>query len=166
MSAAGNVRATVSAPDWETPPELLEALSYGNAFRFTVDAAASDTNHKFPIYYTEEDSAFDHFPYGEVIFCNPPYGRGLERWIEQFNTWAVCGNTVVALLPNSTEVGWFKFMYQTADEIRLLHGRVQFIGAGNANPSGSVVGIWYPGQRVRPSPHIWIWEWKEYVSPV
>ena len=37
--------------DWETPQELFNKLH--EEFHFTLDAAASDHNHKLPRYYTE-----------------------------------------------------------------------------------------------------------------
>lgn len=38
--------------DWETPQELFDALHA--EFQFTLDAAASNFNHKLPHFYTEE----------------------------------------------------------------------------------------------------------------
>lgn len=44
--------------DWETPADLFAKLD--DEFGFTLDAAASASNHKCAKYYTAEDSAFDH----------------------------------------------------------------------------------------------------------
>lgn len=38
--------------DWETPQDLFDKLH--EEFHFTLDAAASDHNHKLPRYYTEK----------------------------------------------------------------------------------------------------------------
>lgn len=38
--------------DWETPQDLFDKLD--EHFHFTLDAAASDSNHKLPRYYTRE----------------------------------------------------------------------------------------------------------------
>lgn len=38
--------------DWETPQSLFDQLHAH--FHFTLDAAASDSNHKLPRYYTKE----------------------------------------------------------------------------------------------------------------
>lgn len=38
--------------DWETPQSLFDKLN--EHFHFTLDAAASDSNHKLPRYYTKE----------------------------------------------------------------------------------------------------------------
>lgn len=39
--------------DWETPQDLFNRLN--DEFHFTLDAAASDLNHKLPHYYTEKE---------------------------------------------------------------------------------------------------------------
>lgn len=39
--------------DWETPQSLFDKLN--EHFHFTLDAAASDSNHKLPRYYTKEN---------------------------------------------------------------------------------------------------------------
>lgn len=39
--------------DWETPQDLFDSLN--SEFHFTLDAAASDHNHKLPHYYTEKE---------------------------------------------------------------------------------------------------------------
>lgn len=38
--------------NWETPQDLFDSLN--SEFHFTLDAAASDTNHKLPHFYTEQ----------------------------------------------------------------------------------------------------------------
>lgn len=43
--------------DWETPQELFDELDA--EFRFTLDAAASENNHKCPVYFTKSDNALD-----------------------------------------------------------------------------------------------------------
>ncbi len=59
-------------------------------------------------------------------------------------TWARAGALVVALLPNATDTRWFREAAWTATEIRLVGGRIQFVGTTSSNPSGSIVAIWTP----------------------
>lgn len=47
-----NVHFMSEKNNWETPQELFNALHA--EFGFTLDAAASDDNHKLPRYYTAE----------------------------------------------------------------------------------------------------------------
>lgn len=55
---AGGAAYMSNRMDWETPTDLFSKLD--DEFHFTLDAAASATNHKCQKYYTAEDSAFDH----------------------------------------------------------------------------------------------------------
>lgn len=59
--------------DWETPQDLFDRLN--DEFHFTLDAAASDHNHKLPRYYTEKEDGLAQDWKGERVFCNPPYGN-------------------------------------------------------------------------------------------
>lgn len=68
--------------DWETPQDVFDRLN--REFNFTLDAAASDTNHKCPKYYTKEQNAFLQDWQGESVFVNPPYGRyETGKWVEK-----------------------------------------------------------------------------------
>ena len=56
--------------DWETPQALFDELD--REFHFTLDAAASPTNAKCAISYTEENNGLAQNWCGETVFCNPP----------------------------------------------------------------------------------------------
>jgi phage N-6-adenine-methyltransferase len=148
VSAAGPARrAAVTRADWETPPELFARLNA--EFDFTLDAAARADNRKCEWYLGPgsplAENALD-CPSGfgrERIWCNPPYGN-LGPWVRAFKTWAWAGAIVVALLPNATDTRWFREAAWTATEIRLVGGRIQFVGTTSSNPSGSIVAIWTP----------------------
>lgn len=51
---------------WETPQALFNELD--REFHFTLDAAASDKNHKCPKYYTEADDGLLQDWAGETVF--------------------------------------------------------------------------------------------------
>ena len=55
-----NTRKTLFSSDknfWETPQALFDELN--EKYHFTLDAAASHSNHKVGRYYTAEDSGLD-----------------------------------------------------------------------------------------------------------
>ena len=56
--------------EWETPKELFDKLN--NEFKFTLDAAASDQNHKCERYFTIEEDGLKQNWAGERVWCNPP----------------------------------------------------------------------------------------------
>lgn len=167
MAAPGPVRSSVNTKaDWETPWPLFRAID--REFRFTLDAAASDTNHKVDRYWTEEDDALKCQPAHEVIWCNPPYGRGLFDWVQAFGQWRTDGDcTVVALLPANTDTEWFGWVWATATEIRFLKGRVNFVGSTKGgNTGGSMLAIYRP----RPDslyaryPAVSLWNWQDAIA--
>lgn len=66
---------------WGTPKDLFSALD--EEFHFTLDAAASDKNHKCEKYYTEETDGLAHSWRGEIVFLNPPYGKTIGLWMKK-----------------------------------------------------------------------------------
>lgn len=163
MSAPGHMQklAIGSRDDWETPPELFGLLD--EKFHFTLDAAASAENAKCERFYTFENSAFKQDPTDEVIWCNPPFGRGMSDWIALFNHWSH-RNTVVALTPSNTETQWWAKAYYSAHRVLLLTGRVQFLdpetgrAAGN-NPGGSTVFV-FGGTEYPLLDKVTLWDWR------
>lgn len=112
--------------DWGTPQDLFDKLN--DEFKFTVDLCADDTNHKVDKYYTKENDGMKADLTGEVVFCNPPYGRQeTSKWIRKC---AEAKATSVMLLPARTDTKAFhEYIYNKA-EIRFLRGRLKFIGGG------------------------------------
>lgn len=69
-----------NSPEWETPQWLFDELN--KEFSFSLDPAATDENHKCEHYFTEAMNGLDQVWSG-VIFCNPPYGREIGKWVEK-----------------------------------------------------------------------------------
>lgn len=78
MNAAVFSSATV---EWETPLEVFEALDA--EFHFTLDPCSTHENAKCAKHYTREEDGLKQDWTGETVFCNPPYGREMPRWIEK-----------------------------------------------------------------------------------
>lgn len=67
---------------WETPQKLFDELDA--EFHFTLDAAASDENHKCTRYFTQKEDGLRQNWGGETVFCNPPYGsKETGLWTEK-----------------------------------------------------------------------------------
>ncbi len=156
MSAPGSVRrAATTRTDWETPAEVFDALN--REFRFTLDAAASDTNHKCERYLTVEEDGLKSDWLDNVVWINPPYGAGLVRWVAKAYEASRRGATVVALLPSSVDTKWFRSAFHTADEIRIVYGRIQFVGTTSSNPHGSIVCVWRACSRRSGKADVSVW---------
>jgi len=126
--------------DWSTPQAFFDIVNA--EFRFTFDAAASDDNAKTTMYYTETDDALMR-PWPGVVWCNPPYGRGISNWVRKGYEEAQTGSTVVMLIPARTDTAYWHDYVMRAAEVRLVRGRLVFgTGEARANapfPSALVV---------------------------
>lgn len=122
---------------WATPRALFAALDA--EFRFTLDACASPDNACLPRYFTEQDEGLMQAWAGERVWCNPPYGPHLRRWMEK--CWTESASAlVVALVPARTDTAWWHDYVMQASEIRFLRGRLRFgDGAGRATFPSAVV---------------------------
>ncbi len=80
-------------------------------------------------------------PWGQKTFVNPPYGRGIERWIERAIAEAGRGKLVVMLLPARTGNPWWARVLEAAAEIHFITGRLRFGGSKINAPFDSVVAV-------------------------
>jgi len=133
---------------WRTPPALYSALD--QEFAFTLDVAADEDNAQCDRFFDREADALGQTWAGESVFCNPPYGRDLERWLRKAETEARDnGATVVMVLPARTGNRWFHRYVLGRAEVRFIEGRLGFTlgGAGRARaPFDSMVVVFYPGE--------------------
>lgn len=151
----------IGKQDWETPWEIFNKLD--NRFQFTLDGAARADNSKCELFFTPEMDAHKQSPEGHNIFCNPPYAD-INPWVTTFLRWAK-DNTVVALLQDKTDTGWWRRLTkEAADEVVILHGRVNFIGTETGNMHGAVVlafGLGHERQKIDLS-----WDWRNEPYPL
>jgi phage N-6-adenine-methyltransferase len=134
--------------DWETPHDLFEKLHA--VFGFTLDVCATAENTKCDRYYTTEVDGLTQVWDG-VIWCNPPYGRGVGAWLRKGQHELSVGrcSTAVYLLPARTDTLWFHECVwdrtshhpRTGVEIQFLAGRLTFHGAPSSATFPSVLVI-------------------------
>ncbi len=122
--------------EWETPQALFDELD--SEFGFTLDPCATAENAKCERYFTEALDGMEQSWDDEVVFVNPPYGRGVADWIRK--AW-LARATVVVLLPARTDVRWFHDLVYGKAEIRFLKGRLTFGGAPAPAPFPSMVVV-------------------------
>ena len=132
--------------DWATPQEVFDPLD--REFRFVLDVCATSANAKCQSFYKENalDLPWNHHTgkdWSGFWWCNPPYGRGLNRWIAK----GVAERRGVMLVPARTDVRWFhdhlwdqdKHQPRPEIELRFLKGRIRFVGATASAPFPSLV---------------------------
>jgi len=119
---------------WATPAAVYADLN--EEFCFTLDPCPlmSPEMAGLPLFGT--DGLYRSW-HGERVFCNPPYGRGVGRWLVK----AAEANVAVYLLPARTDTRWWHEHAMRATEIRFLRGRLRFGGAETGAPFPSVVVI-------------------------
>lgn len=125
--------------EWETPQDFYEDLD--KEFHFTLDPCCQEYNHKCKKYYTSDMDGFNKSWKGEVVFCNPPYGREIGKWVKKCYEESKKENTIVVMLiPSRTDTRWFHDYIYNKDnvEIRFIKGRLKFIN--RLLPSWNVEG--------------------------
>lgn len=120
--------------DWRTPQDFFDKLD--NEFHFTLDACASESNYKCENYYTVEDDGLSQDWSGQVVFCNPPYGRSeTGKWVKKgYEEGMKHNTTVVMLVPARTDTKWFHDYIYNKAEIRFIKGRLKFRSAEGKKP--------------------------------
>lgn len=126
---------------WETPQDLFDELN--DEFGFDIDVCATKENAKCSRYFTKEQDGLLQ-DWDGVVWCNPPYGKEIGKWVEKAYKSYKDGSTVVMLLPARTDTKWFhNYIYGKA-EIRFIRGRLKFGGSKNSAPFPSMVVIFRP----------------------
>jgi phage N-6-adenine-methyltransferase len=134
---------------WATPKSFFDSLD--KEFKFTLDACASSDNAKCENYFSLKEDGLSQDWSGNVVFCNPPYGRGIKSWIKKAYEESLKGNTkVVMLIPSRTDTKYWHEYVMKAQEIRFVKGRLKFGDSNNAAPFPSAVVVF----NSRPTPNL------------
>lgn len=132
--------------EWATPRWLFAQLDA--EFGFTLDPCATPENATCARFFTREQDGLKQSWVNEVVFCNPPYGRAIGRWLAKAWTESQAGAIVVCLVPARTDTRWWH-EFCLRGEIRFLRGRLHFGGAANAAPFPSAIVVFRPSAAFR-----------------
>lgn len=80
MSGFTRGMRTSLTPEWTTPRDLFDELD--REFHFTLDVASTDENALCEKHYTKSDDGLAS-PWTGAVWCNPPYGREIVKWVER-----------------------------------------------------------------------------------
>ncbi len=134
--------------DYETPQNLFE--EWNRIFQFNLDAAANCDNCKLNQYISPELDAFEenwYCPDSSLpartkgrVWLNPPYGRGIDKWIRRAIEQVKGGYAefVLMLLPSNTDTKWFHNLCKQG-KIKFLPSRITFVGEENPMKNGSML---------------------------
>ena len=87
-----NVMFSSKTDMWATPQRFFDELD--REFHFELDVCATPENAKCRRFYTKEQDGLAQ-PWTGQVWCNPPYGREIGKWVKKaFETAAggICGN--------------------------------------------------------------------------
>ena len=141
-----NAMFSSATPEWETPAWLFNSLDA--EFSFTLDPCSTDENAKCDLHFTKSDDGLCKDWGDHNVFMNPPYGRVIGDWMKKAYESSRHGATVVCLVPARTDTKWWH-QYAMKGEIRLLRGRVRFVGGEHSAPFPSAIIIFRPlGHRI------------------
>ena len=140
---------------WHTPSDLLLKLYPLVGGRFDLDPCAPSPDRKSApvrcrIRFTMSDDGL-MMPWIGSVFCNPPFGRGISRWVAKAHGEAAAGRArpVMALLPVRPDTGWWHDHVAGYADVVMLRGRLKFSGCDTAAPFPSALVVWAADAELR-----------------
>jgi site-specific DNA-methyltransferase (adenine-specific) len=142
--------------DWFTPPHILELVRSYIGGQITLDPATNAGNYTQAQTFYHERGLERMWSGGRSVNCaknliwvNPPYGRGLKNWVARIGNEAAQGRCILALLPgNRFETGYIQesLLKREPGALCFIRRRLNFCdehGAprGGGNPYGSVLWL-------------------------
>lgn len=136
---------------WCTPQDFFDKLNA--EFGFVLDPAATDKTAKCSLYYTPEtDGLSQSWDRGGAVFCNPPYGREIGKWVQKAFEEARGGVSDCFTYPSADGYGIFSRLHLRESGNPLRARRLRFTdddgNAADPAPFPSMVVI-YNGERVK-----------------
>lgn len=112
--------------DWCTPVDFFNKLN--KKFHFVLDSAATDKTAKCYLYYTPEtDGLSKSWNRGGAVFCNPPYGRGIRKWVKKaYEESQAMSYPIVLLIPARIDTAYFHDYIYGKAKIHFVRGRLRF----------------------------------------
>ena len=127
--------------EWATPQEFFEKLDWRFG-PFDLDPCAHPTNTKCSNFFTEAEDGLRKDWGGFTSFVNPPYGRGIDKWIQKaYEESRKDGTRVVMLIPARTDTKYWHDYIMRADEVYFIKGRLKFGLSNNSAPFPSAVVV-------------------------
>jgi hypothetical protein len=142
---AGHI-ATAKATDWCTPESVLAPVREFLG-RISLDPCSNDRSTVGAEVRWSLPADGLAPPWRGTVYVNPPYGAGLDRWVEK-SSWEAhelrrC--EVVMLLPAAVDTRmWQDVLFPTAAAVCFWRGRIRFVGAKAAAPMACALAYWGP----------------------
>ena len=141
--------------EWTTPLEFFANLCC--RFQLTTDLACTTENKRTqfglcrdlidPLTGQQVDSLKVNWATlnknnGGWLWCNPPYGRDIGKWIKKAYEESLKGTKIIMLIPARTDTSyWHDYIFGKA-EIEFIRGRLKFGESKNSAPFPSALIIY------------------------
>jgi len=105
--------------EWLTPPEMVKSLG-----EFDLDPC-TPLNPPFvhaKVDFNIKDDGLSKEWFGR-IYMNPPYGKGMEKWIERLK---IHGNGIALIFARTETKCFFNHIWDDADAVLFVKGRIKF----------------------------------------
>ena len=127
--------------EWSTPQDFFDKLNWRFG-PFDLDPCATPHNTKCANFYTEMENGLEKNWHGHTVFVNPPYGRGIDKWIKKGYEEAQASDTkVVMLIPARTDTKYWHQYVMKAEMVFFVKGRLKFGDSSNSAPFPSAVVV-------------------------
>lgn len=136
---------------WQTPPELLSPVKTYFGGKIPFDVCTSEANPTDATeFWTPEDDALNCI-WPESSYCNPPYGKAMQAWVEKAVEEAASGSEVLLLLSAARwEQGWWQTFISKVPYVCFIRGRVSFIRPSTGDRvSGNTYANMFAGLGIR-----------------
>lgn len=165
---------TKDKPDrtlWQTPQWFYDRLN--RVFQFTMDGAALPENAKHNRFCMppKEWAAIEgwtrvggrpeykhnrmgglvaycdflsHLWENEVIFLNPPFGKGIDVFLKHVASCTFYNTTSVVLVPDDISTNWYHEWVKPYADVKPLEGRLAYEGMPGKSPNfGTLVAVYW-----------------------
>lgn len=139
--------ASAKREDWNTPPEIIAAVhrALGGPPELDPCSNANSVVGARRTICRPDDGLMADWT-AASIFVNPPFGKGIAKWVGRCVLASQMGSQVVLLVPAAVDTRhWQGLIFPTSDAICFLRGRVRFIGAKAAAPFATAIIGWRCG---------------------
>jgi hypothetical protein len=143
---AGHI-ATAARVDWNTPPDIVAAVHQVFGGPPDLDPCSNPSslvNARRNVMLPEDGLTF---PWEGKVYVNPPYGKGIDRWIQKASESVRA--EVILLIPASVSAHyWHRYVLGKvsascpAKRVCFIRGRLRFVGADSTAPFPAAVVYW------------------------
>jgi phage N-6-adenine-methyltransferase len=130
--------------EWATPRAFFAKLD--RRFHFTLDPCATPDNATCPTFFTKDDDGLTQDWGTHRVFCNPPYGREIGKWVRKCFEASQRGALVVLLVPARTDTKWFHDWVRRKARVEFIPRRLRFGNAKKNAPFPSLLAIYSPNR--------------------